>query len=226
MVIMMAEREMSAGRHGDAGDSAEDAIDTRLRAMATRLFAELGYDGVTTQMIADAAGVDLNTVVEHYGGKSGLYTTVFDEAVRRWLNQLKSAGEDYTPDADGLIRLVDRYLEYCLDHPELPRLWIYRWMADASDITGLDERLAAPLLRESIAAVRPAVAPDIDPEAAMWTFTWSIHGYMQAGFLDASGRRRPPNDPGTLRRFRLHLHQLARMMAAPDRSLRDPPPPA
>ncbi|SEG72731.1 DNA-binding transcriptional regulator, AcrR family [Thermomonospora echinospora] len=220
---MMTERTMPAGPHGDeAGDPGQDAAGTRLLAVAGRLFAELGYDGISTQTIAAAAGVGLNVIAECYGGKSGLYIAVMEQSIGPWHQEVRAARRQGPPGAEGLIWLIDSYLDYCLEHPEMPRLWIYRWMSDATDIGGPEERISAPLMEDVMAIVRPAVAPDVDPDAALWTFVWAIHAYMQAGFLDDFGRPRRPENPQTLDRFRHHLHQLVWMMTAPDPSLREP----
>ncbi|MFC5745372.1 TetR/AcrR family transcriptional regulator [Actinomadura rugatobispora] len=204
----MADHGTSIGRRGDA---AEDA---RVRAAAVRLFAELGYDMVSTQMIADAAGVDQSTVADRHGGKRALYVTSMNWAAQQWQDQVQSMRGDYTPDVGGLIRFVDRYLEYCREHPELPRLLVHRWFSDARDVAGINEEIIVPRVREAVEVVRSALGPDADPEAALWTLGWSIYGYLQSGYLDESGERRTPDDPQTLRRFRHHLRWLIHKMAA------------
>ena len=49
--------------------------DTRelLLVSAGELFADLGYDGVSTRMIADKAGVKLSAIHYHFGTKDNLY---------------------------------------------------------------------------------------------------------------------------------------------------------
>jgi AcrR family transcriptional regulator len=215
-VIVMAERDISTGQSARGTDGAGETADARLLPVATRLFAELGYDAVSTQMIADAAGTAPATINDLHGGKSGLYKDVIVWATEGWAEQQKAGAEEHTPDADGLIRMMDRYLEYCLQHPELARLWGHRWMDDASDIPGLEERFSGPLQQQAVELVRSSVSPDIDPQVALWTLTWTIHGYLQSGLPTPSGQRMPPDDPQTLRRFRRNLHQIIRLMAASD----------
>ena len=53
--------------------------DTRelLIVSAGELFAELGYDGVSTRMIANRAGVKLSAIHYHFGTKENLYIEAF-----------------------------------------------------------------------------------------------------------------------------------------------------
>jgi hypothetical protein len=112
--------------------------------------------------------------------------------------------------------VVDLYITFCLDYPELPKLWIHRWLSDASDITDIEARVGAPVQQVVSEFCRQAVDPGLDPELVMWTLAWSVNGYMQTGYPDASGQRRPPGDPQALRDFRVYVHQLIRRLATPN----------
>ncbi|MEV5829473.1 helix-turn-helix domain-containing protein [Spirillospora sp. NPDC052242] len=209
MVVLVANGNMHAGH--DLNGRGE-ASDERVRATATHLFAELGYDAVSTQMIADAADVAPDTVTDRHGGRRGLYLATFEQIAQRIGEHLDKVGEDFTPDAEGLFRMMDRYLHLCLEHPEVPKLWFHRWMSDASDVTGVEEEVGAPAQRTALAFFTQAIDPALDPEATMWTLVWAVHAYMLSGYPDASSHRRPPDDPETLQRFRRHLHRLTRLM--------------
>lgn len=59
--------------------------DTRnvLMMTAGKLFAEHGYDKVSTRMIADTAGVNLGGIHYHFGSKEKLYIEAFKYAVEK-----------------------------------------------------------------------------------------------------------------------------------------------
>jgi AcrR family transcriptional regulator len=194
------------------GTGAED-----VQNLAMHLFAELGYDGVSTQMIEDAAGLDRGTVADEYGGKRGLYVAAIERVTDGWRVQQDLGAASFTPDADGLFAMYDRFLMHCLEHPELPKLWQHRWLSDASDISGLEERTFLPVLAEMHAIVSKAVGPDVDVEMAMWTLGLLVSNYAQAGLPASDGRRYPPDDPDVLRRVRAHIYWLARAMASAGR---------
>ncbi|MCF6471086.1 TetR/AcrR family transcriptional regulator [Nonomuraea sp. MG754425] len=196
--------------------------DTILKA-ATRLFAALGYDGTSTRQIADAAGLNIATVNYHVGGKRELYLAVMEAAHRAEQAALEQAlarlpGDD--PVA-AIHRLADDYLDFCVDHPEVPALWMHRWLSDASDVTELERQYVQPLLAAVTAALRPAaeaglIADETDLEYTVWTAVWAVHGFAKGGVLDAEGRRRAGGDRAALRRFRAHLHQtLHRTLGLP-----------
>jgi AcrR family transcriptional regulator len=210
----MAERGAWTGPGADATVGSEVGVeDARVRSVAARLFAELGYDATSTQMIADATGVDPGTVTERYGGKRGLYVSLVERSAQKWRLKMASLRQTYTADADGVAQLMDVYVDYGMEHPEVPKLLIHRWMSDASDVTGLDEEIIGPMTQETVDLLRSALEPDVDAEAALWTLVWTVHGYLQAGYMDTSGNRRPPSDPEALRRFRQHLHWLIQRLA-------------
>ena len=54
-----------------------------LLVTAGELFARLGYDGVSTRMITDQAGLKLSSIHYHFGGKENLYLEAFSYAKRR-----------------------------------------------------------------------------------------------------------------------------------------------
>ncbi|WP_067453314.1 TetR/AcrR family transcriptional regulator [Actinomadura macra] len=180
----------------------------RILDAATRLFAALGYDGTSTRMIAEAAGLNIATVAYHVGGKRDLYLAVMERAHQRERSALESALAGLTPDAAGVLRLLDRYVDFCAEHPEIPALWMHRWLSDASDVAHLEDLYVRPLMETVVGAVGKSVDDDIDVEYVAWTVIWCTHGFGNGGVLDADGRRRGMDDPRELARFRAHLRRL------------------
>lgn len=54
----------------------------RIRAAATALFGELGFDGVTTQQISDQADIAAGTLFRYASSKSELFLMVYNEELR------------------------------------------------------------------------------------------------------------------------------------------------
>jgi AcrR family transcriptional regulator len=175
---------------------------------ATRLFASLGYDGTSAQMIADAAGLDVATVTDRVGDKRDIYLAVMERAYRATQAMYDSAFAEFTHDRAGIHMLADRYLDFCVDHPEVPELWIHRWLSDAADVTGLEARHLKPLLDRLINTIRSVVGTDVNLEFAWWTVVWCVRGFVVGGVLDPSGRLEGPRNTVFLRRFRAHLHHI------------------
>ncbi|MFC4117650.1 TetR/AcrR family transcriptional regulator [Nonomuraea zeae] len=195
-------------------DSAEDGEREQILRVATRLFAALGYDSTSTQQIAEAAGLDVATVSAHFADKRELYLAVMAEAhrilaavIEPCCDALRAASPEGK--AEALYRFIDGYFEVCLEYPEIPSLWMHRWLADASDISDLEAMSALPLTRYAVDAVATVAAPvDADPLFITYTMVWCIHGFSLSGVLDKTGRRRRLDDDAATARFRAHLHQL------------------
>lgn len=192
--------------------NSEPAV-TRVLDAATRLFAERGFDGASTRLIADAAGLNIATVAYHVGGKRDLYLAVMTRAAEAERAALEAAldscaepGLVSTPRDVHLV--VDRYLDFCVDHPQVPALWMHRWLSDADDVASFEAAHVHPLVSRLVEQTRSVAAPDADVEYAVWSVIWTVHGFARGGVPDASGHRRRTDDPRALARFRAALHRL------------------
>lgn len=66
-----------------AAGSKRSKTDQRIHATAALLFAERGFNGVSTREIASAAGVSEVTIYRHYGHKRELFNAVLEAEIRR-----------------------------------------------------------------------------------------------------------------------------------------------
>jgi AcrR family transcriptional regulator len=189
----------------------------RIIEVATRLFAALGYDGTSTRMIAEAAGLNIATVAYHAGGKRDLYLAVMERAHQAERAALEEAAAGFTGDPADVHRMLDRYLDFCLDHPDVPALWMHRWLSDAADVAHLEGRYVKPLIDFVCATVQGAVGAGVDVEYTVMTVIWCTHGFCRGGVLDQEGGRTGLDDPRQVARFRAHLHRMvARLLDLPE----------
>ena len=82
--------------------------------VASRLFAEKGYNLTTTAEIAQEAGVAEGTLYHHFGSKDGIFLTIFDEMVEEYMagaEHLAGEGKTGSEALSGLIRFHFEYLE-------------------------------------------------------------------------------------------------------------------
>ncbi|MFB9197271.1 TetR/AcrR family transcriptional regulator [Actinomadura verrucosospora] len=199
----------------EASDGDGGRIPERVLTTAARLFSELGYDEASTQIISDACGIEHSVVTDHYGGKIGLYKVVLRELTALRIESMKGALKEFTPDVAGLIRLIDSYLDFCLQYPELPALWMHRWMSDATDIPEAEVRDSLRELDQIVGLIAQAVAEDVDPEMFNWNVVWVVNSFIRGGITDSDGVSHRADDPDTLMRFRRYLHQTAQWAAGP-----------
>jgi AcrR family transcriptional regulator len=179
---------------------------------ATALFAQLGYDGTDLDLLAAAAGVDKGILVELFGTRRELYLKVMERAYELEMESLQPLFDAFVPTPEGAVRLVDGYLDFCLSRPTLPSLWMHRWLADAADIDHLEDAYLRPVHSCLGRMLRGVLSPDVDIEFAVWTITWSVHGFISA--LQAG--HSPGEDFSRVSDFRRHLHGLVHRFIAPE----------
>ncbi|MFC5828421.1 TetR/AcrR family transcriptional regulator [Nonomuraea insulae] len=193
---------------GQADGPESDKARERIIETASRLFASLGYDGTSAQTIADAAGLGIATVTELAGDKRDIYLTVMRRNYLATQAILDSAFTAFTPDRAGVLLVVDRFLDFYIDHPEVPELWIHRWLSDAADITGVEAQFLKPLRDRVNNAIQGIVSPDADVKVTTETIVWCVRGFVVGGMLTPEGEPHGPRNIVYLQRFRAYLHQL------------------
>lgn len=193
--------------------------------VAARLFAAFGHDGTSLQAVAEATGNDVAWIQQLFGDKRELYLAVIERAHQAERDVVEGAlaalpADDSAGVAMAVYGLVDRYLQFCLANPQVPALWIHRWLGDAADIPDLEENYAIPLITRTRDTLRSAaqaglIDNGVDLDLMVRTLIWSVYGFLHGEAL-ARADRSNPNDPKTQQRFRAHLHQLVdRMLKLP-----------
>ena len=102
----------------------------RLLDASERLFGQYGYDGVGMRMLADQAGVNLNSATYHFGTKEALYIETFMRRFRpvnaerlRLLKEAESKSKGGLIEVDVIVDCLIRppYLQG-LEHPDFHTL--------------------------------------------------------------------------------------------------------
>ncbi|NKZ02813.1 TetR/AcrR family transcriptional regulator [Actinomadura latina] len=199
----------------------EESPRERIIEVATRLFAELGFDGTTGGMIAEAAGVDAATMMELTGGTLQLYHTIMRRAHEAERAMLEDVAITVPLTLQGLHDFFDAYLDFHLSHPHIPRLWLHRWLGDAAGSADLEAQYHRPLTNLVGDAVRPLMPPSVDVDYMLWTLVWTMTGFVTYGVpgdddTSAGWRGTTPlphghrtrRTPEAVDRFRSHLHML------------------
>ncbi|GAA0568241.1 TetR/AcrR family transcriptional regulator [Actinomadura livida] len=187
---------------------------------AARLFGELGYDSTPLQLIADALGVSTSTIMKVVGDKRTLYMEVMRQAFEAEWEMLDAAVAQAGGGRAAVHEIMDAYLDFHVANPQNRALWAHRWVADAADLSELEDRYARPLFDLVAAKIKGLVPPDVDTYYLLGTMVWCVHGFLGSGLLDRPRGIRRADDPVAVESFRRHLHVLMDRLLAPQA----PPP--
>ena len=86
-------------RNTEAGD---EPVPQRLLTVATRLFAEQGFETTSVQQIVDAAGVTKGAMYHYFGSKDDLLYEIYARVLRVQTARMQSAADSSGPVQDRL----------------------------------------------------------------------------------------------------------------------------
>ncbi|MFZ5916077.1 MAG: TetR/AcrR family transcriptional regulator [Chloroflexota bacterium] len=209
----------------DGEQTSSDSLERILEA-ATVLFAEHGYHGVSTRALAEAVGLNISTINYHTGSKQELYRKVFHrlflqefELVSRFTGFVDDAVvHDPVALRNLLERLVDSLIDMTLAHPEVPRLWVRRWLEREFRFDEIEVDYSLPLyemVRNLLERARAAGAIRADgPDARLFliSFTWMLYGYFTGGPIPWNVAHADPFEPEQIVAFKAFLHDHIRRM--------------
>lgn len=140
----------------------------RLLAVAMRLFAEKGFDGVTVRDISAAAGVSVGLINHHFGSKEGLREAVdryflsqFEEVL---LDSRPTLGERSDRSLEGYSRWLDEWINRHIHSWDMSKAYMRRAILEGSDWgAGLFDRFYQ-VVRTSVDRLdaEGGIRPDVD----------------------------------------------------------------
>lgn len=89
---------------------------------AEAVFAEYGFKGATTQMIAERAGIPKANLHYYFPTKLKLYRTVVDNIFQIWLRSANSFDESDDP-VEALTRYIGEKMDISRAHPNGSKVW-------------------------------------------------------------------------------------------------------
>jgi AcrR family transcriptional regulator len=207
----------------------EDQVEAILDA-ATPLFAEHGYDAVTTRQLAAAVGLNIATVHHHVGTKPELYARVVERLYRQEMAVVEeflratatapiASAESFR---DLTFSLLDRLLDLMLSDPARARLYVRRWLTpeDATHVLSdahsraFQQTLATVVERAAAAGVPVS---EVDVPLLLRSFDWLVMGYFTTGVEEGGAWRGDPFEAKNVARFKAYLRRyLCRMLGLPE----------
>ncbi|MBK0383105.1 TetR/AcrR family transcriptional regulator [Pedobacter sp. SD-b] len=96
--------------------------------IAEKLFADLGYDGASTRHISQAAGVNMAMLNYYFGGKEGLYLSIFQKHVTQQKIKLENLNNEEISSIEKLEKCIDDYADKMMSNCAFQKI-IYREMS-------------------------------------------------------------------------------------------------
>ena len=139
---------------------AERSAGTTLELLnhATTAFGTHGYDRVSVDAVAEAAGLTKGAVYHHFGGKQGLFLAVYTDTHERIAARTTHAVAAGAPSAwQRLEAGVAEFLTVVAEpHPQRIVVIDGPRVLDRATIRGIEDRHAAGLLRDAFTRLREA----------------------------------------------------------------------
>ncbi|MAG30995.1 MAG: hypothetical protein CL908_08905 [Deltaproteobacteria bacterium] len=150
---------MTAGAHPsglkiDEPQTKGERTAERILDAAERLFGERGYEGTSLRDVADAVGLRIPSLYNHFASKDDLYAAVLDRTIVPVFELLDYA-VDTAPtgllDAPGL---AEQIMDLLADRPHLPPLLLHESLSGGKRLTPLLRERIAPIFEKAHTAAR------------------------------------------------------------------------
>jgi AcrR family transcriptional regulator len=128
----------------------------RILESAEALFARQGYSGTSTRQIAAAAGISIQTLQYHCGGKKNLYKAVLERTVipvtelaNRYIEKMLEQGlSDIRVFEQSVARLIDELFDLLQAKPNYAPLLYRQWLVHDPELRSVEWERAIPRLRK------------------------------------------------------------------------------
>lgn len=161
-----------AGRPQGAPDTREVCLEA-----AERLFATQGFAATGLRQIGVASGVTIATLIYHFGSKEKLYGKVLGRIADSITPYLPEP-DGFEADLDGLVAMVERFLDWSLDHGDYSALLLRELMENPSRAAKARRWYLLPLMEAYAAAIRAGQTAGrfgpCDPEIFAFYLTGAI----------------------------------------------------
>ncbi|GAA3580118.1 TetR/AcrR family transcriptional regulator [Nonomuraea rosea] len=140
----------------------------RVLAIATRLFAERGYDDTSIEAVLQESGLSRGALYHHYAGKDALFEAVLEATESAVGDKITEAVRGITEPARALETGVLAWIKLAAD-PVIQRIVLI----DAPAVLGwerwraMEERYSFGMLKAALAATRAVPAEFLDLHAHM-----------------------------------------------------------
>ena len=161
---------------------------TDILAVATRLFAQRGYDGTSLQAIAEDVGMRKPSLLYHFPSKMDLWEAVIGDLLERWQTRLPEVLAVATTGQDRFSALFDEVSGFFKADPNRALLIMREVVGRPREARARIGETARPWLRMLADTIREGQAAGhirkgVDPEAYLVEYVVMIVGSFVAADL-------------------------------------------
>lgn len=131
----------SRGRQGGRRAEVREANESAILQAAEEVFAEFGFHGATTALIAERASLPKANVHYYFGTKEALYKAVLENILSLWLAPVRQLTDDSDP-AEALAAYIAAKIDSARTRPLASRIFASELISGAPHIT---DYLTGPL---------------------------------------------------------------------------------
>jgi TetR/AcrR family transcriptional regulator len=137
-----------------------DGTRERILAAALELFSERSFEGASTRLIAERAGVQQPLLAYHFGSKEELWRAAVGQLFGELTHALgeRIFGLRGVEDSAVAKLVVAEFVRFSAAHPQLHRIIMQECKADSSRLDWLVEQHIRPLFDAAIDMLEPLVA--------------------------------------------------------------------
>jgi AcrR family transcriptional regulator len=199
-------------------------MNEKIIEIATKLFAEKGYQTVSTREIADYLGINISTFHYHTGGKSNLYKSVIESLYQRELQVLNQPILDFEESnfsdkkkvQDTLLRALEGFLDLMLKDPHRAQLYVRRWLEWPDEFMPQEVKVTLktfqPLKEFLEKAKSKKSIRDTDSSIFIRSFLWMTYGYTITGVIDWKNWVSDPFKKKNLNSFKDYMREYTVQM--------------
>ncbi len=157
-----------------------DATRQRILTAALELFSERSFEGASTRLIAERAGVQQPLLSYHFGTKEELWRAAVGQLFEQLaaVLEVRAAGLRGVDDETVARLVVAEFVRFSADHPQLHRIIMQECKSEGERLTWLVERHVRPLYDGALAMLEPLVATgrvrDLPPAHLYYLLTGAV----------------------------------------------------
>ena len=152
----------------------------RILAASLELFSERSFEGASTRLIAERAGVQQPLLTYHFGTKEELWRAAVGQLFERLAAVLEErvAGLRGVDDETVARLVVAEFVRFSAEHPQLHRIIMQECKSEGDRLTWLVEQHVRPLYEGALALLEPLVASgkvrDLPPAHLYYLLTGAV----------------------------------------------------